>query len=152
MAQFGEILAELRQGHGSTQKDLAKLFSVTPDTIPNYEKGCHLPDAEQLIEMADYFSVITDYLLGRSSPNLPVDVSFTPPLGDVTSGEMIQLIQALSPGREKALHLLLRDLYFSMVVGQYDHKEAEWSPIVFRSLRTMTTALSWSNFLSIVIT
>ena len=44
MAQFGEILAELRQDRGLTQRDLAKLFFVTPGTISNYEKGRHLPD------------------------------------------------------------------------------------------------------------
>lgn len=96
MAQFGEILAELRQDRGLTQRDLAKLFFVTPGTISNYEKGRHLPDAERLIKIADYFSVTTDYLLGRSSSNLPVDVFSTPLLDDMTSGEMIQLVQALS--------------------------------------------------------
>ena len=55
MAQFGEILAELRQDRGLTQRELAKLFFVTPGTISNYEKGRHLPDAERLIKIADYF-------------------------------------------------------------------------------------------------
>lgn len=100
MAQFGEILAELRQDRGLTQRDLAKLF-CHPGTISNYEKGRHLPDAERLIKIADYFSVTTDYLLGRSSSNLPVDVFSTPLLDDMTSGEMIQLVQALSPDRKR---------------------------------------------------
>lgn len=55
MAQFGEILTELRQDHGLTQKELAKIFFVTPGTISNYEKGRHLPDAERLLQIADYF-------------------------------------------------------------------------------------------------
>ena len=64
MAQFGEILAELRQDRGLTQRDLAKLFFVTPGTISNYEKGRHLPDAERLIKIADYFSVTTELSAG----------------------------------------------------------------------------------------
>ena len=112
MAQFGEILAELRQDRGLTQRDLAKLFFVTPD-------------AERLIKIADYFSVTTDYLLGRSSSNLPADVFSAPLLDDMTAGEMIQLVQTLSPDRKKALCLLLRDLHFSTVVGQYNYKEAK---------------------------
>lgn len=72
MAQFGEILAELRQDRGLTQRELAKLFFVTPGTISNYEKGRHLPDAERLIKIADYFSVTTDYLLGRVPPISPL--------------------------------------------------------------------------------
>lgn len=43
MAQFGEILAELRQDRGLTQRDLAKLFFVTPGTISNYEKAVTCP-------------------------------------------------------------------------------------------------------------
>ena len=104
---------------------MAKLFFFTPGTISNYEKGRHLPDAERLIKIADYFSVTTDYLLGRSSANLPADVFSAPLLDEMTAGEMIQLVQALSPDRKKALHLLLRDLHFGTVVGQYNHKEAK---------------------------
>ena len=100
-------------------------WPYTPGTISNYEKGRHLPDAERLIKIADYFSVTTDYLLGRSSANLPADVFSAPLLDEMTAGEMIQLVQALSPDRKKALHLLLRDLHFGTVVGQYNHKEAK---------------------------
>lgn len=89
MAQFGEILTELRQDHGLTQKELAKIFFVTPGTISNYEKGRHLPDAERLLQIADYFSVTTDYLLGRSSFNLPTDVLSAPLVDELTAGEMI---------------------------------------------------------------
>ena len=43
----------------------------------------------------------------------------------MTAGEMIQLVQTLSPDRKKALCLLLRDLHFSTVVGLYNYKEAK---------------------------
>ena len=39
MAQFGEILAELRQDRGLTQRDLAKLFFVTPVQFPIMKKA-----------------------------------------------------------------------------------------------------------------
>ena len=125
MAQFGEILTELRQEHGLTQKELAKIFFVTPGTISNYEKGRHLPDAERLLQIADYFSVTTDYLLGRSSFNLPTDVLSAPLVDELTAGEMIQLVQALSPERKRALRILLRDMHFGSVIGQYNHKEGK---------------------------
>lgn len=125
MAQFGEILTELCQDHGLTQKELAKIFFVTPGTISNYEKGRHLPDAERLLQIADYFSVTTDYLLGRSSFNLPTDVLSAPLVDELTAGEMIQLVQALSPERKRALRILLRDMHFGSVIGQYNHKEGK---------------------------
>ena len=65
MAQFGDLLAELRQDRGLTQSELGKVISVTSGTISNYEHGFHLPDLEKLVLLADYFGVSTDYLLGR---------------------------------------------------------------------------------------
>lgn len=72
MAQFGDLLAELRQDRGLTQSELGKVISVTSGTISNYEHGFHLPDLEKLVLLADYFGVSTDYLLGRISSNLPI--------------------------------------------------------------------------------
>ena len=46
MAQFGDLLAELRQDRGLTQSELGKVISVTSGTISNYEHGFHLPDLE----------------------------------------------------------------------------------------------------------
>lgn len=65
MRKFGEILAELRQDHKLTQKDLAQEMFVSVGTISNYENGVHYPDVEKLISLADFFDVTTDYLLGR---------------------------------------------------------------------------------------
>lgn len=61
MAQFGDLLAELRQDRGLTQSELGKVISVTSGTISNYEHGFHLPDLEKLVLLADYFGVSTDY-------------------------------------------------------------------------------------------
>ena len=74
MAHFGELLAELRQDHGLTQDQLAEIISVSPGTISNYEHGRHLPDLDKLKMIADYFHVTTDYLLGRTSSSIPIDL------------------------------------------------------------------------------
>ena len=55
MAQFNELLVELRQDRKMTQEDLAKVLFVTSGTISNYENGVHLPDIEKLISLADFF-------------------------------------------------------------------------------------------------
>ena len=74
MAHLGELLAELRQDHGLTQDQLAEIISVSPGTISNYEDGRHLPDLDKLKMIADYFHVTTDYLLGRTSSSIPIDL------------------------------------------------------------------------------
>ena len=56
MAQFGEILAELRKDHKMLQKELAKIIYVSTGTISNYETGTHFPDVEKLIALADHFT------------------------------------------------------------------------------------------------
>ena len=61
MAQFGDLLAELRQDRGLTQSELGKVISVTSGTISNYEHGFHLPDLEKLVLLADYFGVSTEF-------------------------------------------------------------------------------------------
>ena len=59
MAHIGELIAELRQDNGMTQRQLGEILSVTSGTISNYENGVHLPDIEKVIILADYFHVGT---------------------------------------------------------------------------------------------
>ena len=119
MAQFGELLAELRQDRRMTQKDLAKVLYVTDGTISNYENGVHLPDVDKLISLADYFGVTTDYLLGRCSSPLSPDIFDEPVTEGKTVGSLIQDIKKLSPERKQTLNVVLDDMQLSMLVGQY---------------------------------
>ena len=74
MATFGELLAELRQDKGLTQKQLGRVLSVSTGTISNYENGVHYPDLEKLVALADYFQVSTDYLLARENSTRTVHI------------------------------------------------------------------------------
>ena len=73
MAQFGQILAELRKDAHLSQKELAALFSVSAGTISNYETGRYIPSFDTLIKLADYFDVSTDYLLGRTTSSISLN-------------------------------------------------------------------------------
>lgn len=50
---------------GITQKQLAEDLGVPYQRISYLENGHRDPKAEDLIKLADYFGVTTDYLLGR---------------------------------------------------------------------------------------
>ena len=107
MQQFGDILTELREDRGVTQKQLGQILHVTGGTISNYEQGVHYPDLEKLIELADYFDVTTDYLLGRADLNISPDVfSFVLPNGN-TVGQTVNQIRKLPPEVQRAILLLL---------------------------------------------
>lgn len=58
MAEFGEILAELRQDRKLTQQQLDEKIYVSAATISNYESGAHLPDVKKLVSLANFFEVI----------------------------------------------------------------------------------------------
>lgn len=64
MVDFGNILKQLRQQAGMTQKDLAVKIGVTKSVISYYELQERSPSPEVLIKLANLFHVTTDYLLG----------------------------------------------------------------------------------------
>lgn len=68
----GERLAELREEKGLTQGELGDLFSISQDTISNYERGKTSPDDETKVKFAKYFNVSLDYLLGLTREQIPI--------------------------------------------------------------------------------
>lgn len=119
MARFGKILSELRQDRGMTQKELAKVLYVSDGTISNYENGVHYPDVEKLMEIADFFGVTTDYLLGRCKNNLSPDVFSKTLLGQGTTGDLIETIRSLDADQQQALTVILRDMQYRTALRQY---------------------------------
>lgn len=60
-------IKELRVSHNLSQVDLAKLLSVTKQTVSNWENNNIQPSVDMLVKIADCFSVSTDFLLGREN-------------------------------------------------------------------------------------
>lgn len=61
---FGTKLRELRIENGFKQGEIAQIFKVSKTTICQYETSKQEPTLSLLIEIAKYFKVTTDYLLG----------------------------------------------------------------------------------------
>lgn len=60
-------IAELRARNGKmTQKDLAKRLNVSQSAISNWEKDQLSIDGRRLVDIAIFFKVSTDELLGIS--------------------------------------------------------------------------------------
>ena len=60
---FSEILKDLLEDSGITQKKLAADLNIGVTTIGNYVRGYREPDFEILKMLAKYVDVTTDYLL-----------------------------------------------------------------------------------------
>lgn len=100
MVKFGESLAELRKDKNMTQRDLAAILHVSVGTISNYEKGVHLPDIEKLVNLADFFAVTTDYLLGRCESCLSPDVFQEKITAETTVGDFVATLRQLPAERQ----------------------------------------------------
>ena len=62
-----DILKELRTVKGfSNAKDFCEAAGISYNTYQNYETGKRLPTAEILMQIADFYNVSTDYILGRT--------------------------------------------------------------------------------------
>ena len=60
-------LRELRLAKGLTQKEVAIIIKVSPQSYGYYENWVNKPDPETLIKLADLFECSIDYLLGREN-------------------------------------------------------------------------------------
>lgn len=68
---FSLRLKHLREKHGLSQAELADKIGVSRGSISFYENNSRVPDIDVLCSLCDFFSVSSDYLLGRSDQVVP---------------------------------------------------------------------------------
>ena len=72
--KIGEKLAELRNKKGLTQQALARALGITRSSVNAWEMGISHPSIEKIIDLAQFFHISTDYLLGINNSEY-IDVS-----------------------------------------------------------------------------
>lgn len=65
MKIFQERLYEQRKLNNVTQRQMAEYLRIAQPSYIRYENGTAEPSLENLVKIADYFDISTDYLLGR---------------------------------------------------------------------------------------
>ena len=63
--ELGKKIRLLRLSKGMTQEQLAEKLCVTPQSVSKWENDVTAPDIQLLPQIADYFGVSTDDLLGH---------------------------------------------------------------------------------------
>lgn len=119
MAQFGELLCELRQDQHMTQKDLAAKLFVSVSTISNYENGLHYPDVEKLIQIASLFGVTIDYLLGLSAVRETPSIFSEEVVSGKSSYQFIKQLLSLPAEKRKLIDSILEDELFCASIRQH---------------------------------
>lgn len=66
MPKFSDRLRFLRTSKGLSQADFAKQIKISKSSVNMYERGEREPNFKTLEQIADYFNVDMDYLLGKS--------------------------------------------------------------------------------------
>ena len=66
-------IKELRKKRNITQIRLSIAAEVSQETISAYESGKAEPKMEKLIKIADFLNTTTDYLLGRTNNDSPLN-------------------------------------------------------------------------------
>lgn len=68
--EFKDRLKELREERELSQDKLAKAIKTYQQAIARWENGIVLPDTQTVIQLAIFFDVSTDYLLGLSDKKI----------------------------------------------------------------------------------
>ena len=69
-----ERIFQTAKREGVQQKELAEYLGVLPAVITDWKTGRCKPSVEAIVKLADFFSVSTDFLLGRTVTNSPMDI------------------------------------------------------------------------------
>lgn len=70
MVEIGEQLRYFRQRKQMSQKQLAELLHVTPQTVSKWELNKSAPDYDQLIALSQIYHKSIDALLGQAKPSI----------------------------------------------------------------------------------
>lgn len=63
---FCERLRDLRTKHGLSQARFGAVLGISKPAISDIERGRRTTTIDKLVEIADFFDVSLDYLVGRS--------------------------------------------------------------------------------------
>ncbi len=69
---FALKLKELRESLGLSQRALAVKLGISQSTVGMWESGQREPNFKTIEDIANFFDVTTDYLLGRTDSKKPM--------------------------------------------------------------------------------
>ena len=110
--RLGEILAELREDRGLTQRELSKQLHISSSTISAYETGSRLPSIETVFEFAKFYDVTTNYLLGLTDNSVSPSVLTQEYIDGVSMASVIKKMLALTPEQRNSLYTVVESFSF----------------------------------------
>ncbi len=117
MNKLPETLKRLREQKGVYLKEVAPVLGVSVGTVSNYEHGVHAPDPDTLMQLADYYGVSIDYLIGHTDCPCPISTINREIYGKYTVGQFLELLDRLSDQEVQYVVHFLKMLELYMASG-----------------------------------
>lgn len=118
-------LKELRTEKGLTQQELADIVAVTKLTIANWENEKHKVKSDKAQQLAEYFGISVEYLLGFSEDKKDTPIAFNSP--EEFERARAKLIEQLEGSDTKELALAYRGKELTEIietaVSRYDNEK-----------------------------
>lgn len=67
MRNYGEFLKEQKDKLGLSQNELGRLTGISQQNIQRWEKDIALPNIDFCVQLADFYGITLDELVGRTS-------------------------------------------------------------------------------------
>ncbi len=128
---LGENIRNLRREKNITQEDLAIIFGVSYQSVSRWENGTCYPDMELLPDMAEYFGITVDKLIGadKNAEQKEVNRYLERFQEAVSRGAVYECIDIAREGVKEYPNnyaLLNKLMYALFISGDDDGNVAEW--------------------------
>ena len=100
-------ITELRREKNMTQRRLAEELNISQGNLCDWEKGRTEPDIAKLCQLAAYFEVSLDYLVGNADES---EIVYTERNLKHDETNLLNLFAQLTPERRRLVVELLREL------------------------------------------
>ena len=102
--KIGDKIRAKRRERNLTQEELAEQLMVSAQAVSKWENGSSMPDISQVVPIANFFGVTTDYLFGISDQDDRDEVR-------KALGEIYKIYDNCPDGEEGPTALVLFDKY-----------------------------------------
>ena len=110
---IAKTLINLREVNFLTQTDIAHHLHLSSSTISHYEKGITVPPTEIIFRLAEFYDVITDYILGRCASKTNLNDTYALKLTNkMTIGDAVEIMTKMNDAEREHL------AYFIEVIGK----------------------------------
>jgi len=138
-------IRELRRKAGLSQKELGRVLHVDQTAVSQWETGKTSPSTEIAVQIAQFFNVPVEYLLGHdtSTPSIPKSTGgvWIPVLGEIAAGIPIEAVTDIIDYEEIPGAMARDGEYFALKIkgGSMEPRMLEGDVVIVRKQSMVDT-------------